>query len=103
VSDAVSRAVDISVSVVALAVAWPVLVIVAVAIRVTMGAPVMFRQQRAGRDGRTFEVVKFRTMRTTRQATTGPTPTNASPAWAACSAPPASTSCPRWPTCCGAT
>lgn len=71
-SDAVSRAVDISVSVVALAVAWPVLVIVAVAIRVTMGAPVMFRQQRAGRDGRTFEVVKFRTMRTAAPGDDGP-------------------------------
>ncbi|HEX6570279.1 MAG TPA: sugar transferase [Acidimicrobiales bacterium] len=67
-----SRAVDISVSVVALAVAWPVLVIVAVAIRVTMGAPVMFRQQRAGRDGRTFEVVKFRTMRTAAPGDDGP-------------------------------
>lgn len=37
--------------------------VVAVIIRVTMGRPVLYRQRRAGRGGRPFELVKFRTMR----------------------------------------
>lgn len=35
---------------------------IALAIRVTMGPPVLFRQQRPGRGGRPFEIYKFRTM-----------------------------------------
>ena len=41
----------------------PVMVGAAAAIRVTMGSPVLFRQQRPGKDGELFELVKFRTMR----------------------------------------
>jgi lipopolysaccharide/colanic/teichoic acid biosynthesis glycosyltransferase len=62
-SDAASRLLDVVLSVAVLAVTWPVLLGVAVAVRATMGSPVLFRQQRAGRGGRTFELVKFRTMR----------------------------------------
>lgn len=36
--------------------------LIAVAIRVTMGPPVLFRQRRPGRGGRPFEIYKFRTM-----------------------------------------
>lgn len=71
-SDVVSRSLDIVVSAVALAVAWPVLGIVAIAIRVTMGSPVVFHQQRAGRAGHPFELVKFRTMRTAEPGDDGP-------------------------------
>ncbi|GIJ51682.1 UDP-phosphate galactose phosphotransferase [Virgisporangium aliadipatigenens] len=42
----------------------PVQVGVAAVIRLRMGRPVLFRQVRPGRDGRPFELVKFRTMRT---------------------------------------
>jgi exopolysaccharide biosynthesis polyprenyl glycosylphosphotransferase len=41
----------------------PILAAVAVAILVTMGRPVFFRQRRVGRDGHSFEMLKFRTMR----------------------------------------
>jgi lipopolysaccharide/colanic/teichoic acid biosynthesis glycosyltransferase len=63
VSDTASRVLDVVISVAVLAVTWPVLAAVALAVRVTMGSPVLFRQQRAGRGGGTFELVKFRTMR----------------------------------------
>ena len=43
----------------------PLLGVVAAAIRVTMGSPVCFRQERPGRGGRPFRIVKFRTMRDT--------------------------------------
>jgi lipopolysaccharide/colanic/teichoic acid biosynthesis glycosyltransferase len=71
-SDAVSRAVDVALAGLVLAVTWPVLAVVAVAIRATMGAPVLFRQQRAGLHGAPFEVVKFRTMRTAEPGDDGP-------------------------------
>lgn len=41
----------------------PILAAAAVAIRVSMGRPIFFRQARAGLRGRLFAIVKFRTMR----------------------------------------
>jgi len=41
----------------------PVLAILAWQIRKKLGSPVLFRQVRPGRDGRPFQMVKFRTMR----------------------------------------
>ena len=35
----------------------------AVAVRATLGSPVLFRQERTGLDGRPFDLVKLRTMR----------------------------------------
>jgi len=71
-SEIASRAFDVVVAGLVLLVAWPVLAVVALAIRLTMGAPVLFRQQRAGRNGTTFELVKFRTMRTAEPGDDGP-------------------------------
>jgi lipopolysaccharide/colanic/teichoic acid biosynthesis glycosyltransferase len=56
------RALDLALTVPALLASLPVQVVTAVAIRVTMGRPVLFRQQRPGLDGRPFEMLKFRTM-----------------------------------------
>jgi lipopolysaccharide/colanic/teichoic acid biosynthesis glycosyltransferase len=44
----------------------PLLAAIAIAIRATMGSPVLFRQRRAGYRGIPFDVVKFRTMLATR-------------------------------------
>jgi exopolysaccharide biosynthesis polyprenyl glycosylphosphotransferase len=41
----------------------PVLLAAALAVRLSVGAPVLFRQSRVGRDGRQFDILKFRTMR----------------------------------------
>lgn len=57
------RMLDIFVSMVALILLSPVLVALAVVVRRQMGAPVLFRQQRPGLNGRPFEMMKFRTMR----------------------------------------
>lgn len=45
-----------------LLVAAPLLAVVALLILITDGRPVMFRQWRAGRNGRPFRILKFRTM-----------------------------------------
>jgi lipopolysaccharide/colanic/teichoic acid biosynthesis glycosyltransferase len=56
------RAIDIIVSASALLLLLPLLLIVALLVRFRLGAPVLFRQQRPGRDARIFRLVKFRTM-----------------------------------------
>jgi lipopolysaccharide/colanic/teichoic acid biosynthesis glycosyltransferase len=57
------RAVDTSVAVVALVVAAPVLLLIAMLIRATSRGPVLYRQTRIGAGGRSFVMMKFRTMR----------------------------------------
>jgi len=57
------RIVDILGSVTGLLILSPVLCVLVILIRREMGAPVLFRQVRPGKDGRPFEMLKFRTMR----------------------------------------
>jgi sugar transferase EpsL len=52
----------------------PVLLLIALAVRCLLGQPVLFRQMRAGSHGRTFELLKFRTMTETRDAAGAPLP-----------------------------
>jgi lipopolysaccharide/colanic/teichoic acid biosynthesis glycosyltransferase len=61
--DVVKRLLDIVLSAVALILLSPVLVVLAVAIAHNMGRPVLFRQERAGRYGVPFPLIKFRSMR----------------------------------------
>lgn len=46
----------------------PLLLAVAVLVRIKLGAPVFFRQPRPGRDGRIFQMTKFRSMTDERDA-----------------------------------
>ncbi len=62
------RAADLAVSVPMLLVAAPVMAVCAVAIRVAMGNPVLFRQLRIGYRERPFTLLKFRTMSAARDA-----------------------------------
>jgi lipopolysaccharide/colanic/teichoic acid biosynthesis glycosyltransferase len=62
--------IDRSVALVALTVAAPFMVLAAVAIRLTMGRDVIFVQTRVGKDGRPFQMYKFRTMRPDRRRRT---------------------------------
>jgi lipopolysaccharide/colanic/teichoic acid biosynthesis glycosyltransferase len=41
----------------------PVVILVAAVVRIRIGSPVLFRQQRPGLNGRPFIILKFRTMR----------------------------------------
>lgn len=57
------RALDIALSLIVLALLSPLLLGLALAVRVKLGSPVLFRQRRPGLGGRIFTVVKFRSMR----------------------------------------
>ncbi|KAB7751714.1 hypothetical protein MPHL43072_05785 [Mycolicibacterium phlei DSM 43072] len=58
----VKRAFDLAFGTLALLVALPVMAVVAVAIKLDDGGPVMFRQTRVGLHGKPFRIFKFRTM-----------------------------------------
>jgi exopolysaccharide biosynthesis polyprenyl glycosylphosphotransferase len=59
----VKYAFDRVVAAVALLVLAPVLLVIAAAVSVSLGSPVIFRQRRVGRDSLQFEMLKFRTLR----------------------------------------
>jgi lipopolysaccharide/colanic/teichoic acid biosynthesis glycosyltransferase len=56
------RSFDVTVSLVLLVLALPLLLVVALAVKLHDGGPVLFRQARIGRGGRLFRINKFRTM-----------------------------------------
>lgn len=57
------RTFDLAVCLVAGVLLLPVIAATAVAVRLSMGSPVLFRQRRSGLDGAEFYIVKFRSMR----------------------------------------
>lgn len=60
----IKRAVDLSVSFILLLVFAPVIGICAILVKMSDGGPVFYRQERLGKGGRIFKLVKFRSMRT---------------------------------------
>jgi exopolysaccharide biosynthesis polyprenyl glycosylphosphotransferase len=65
----IKRAMDIAGSAAALAILSPIFGAVALAIKLNSKGPVLFKQQRLGQYGKTFTVLKFRSMRTDCDAT----------------------------------
>lgn len=66
------RGIDVALAATGLIVAAPVLALAAAAVRLTMGSPVLWRQERSGRGGRPFRLAKFRTMRPPGRGEEGP-------------------------------
>lgn len=62
------RIFDVAVSSVALIVLSPLLVLIALAVRIGLGSPILFRQVRGGMHQRPFTILKFRTMTNRRDA-----------------------------------
>jgi len=60
---AVKHALDFALAALALIVLSPLLLAIALLVRLTSPGPVLFRQARVGRDGRRFDLYKFRSMR----------------------------------------
>lgn len=57
------RLMDVLVSGCLLLLFAPVMLIIALCIKLSYGAPVLFRQERVGKNGRVFVIIKFRTMK----------------------------------------
>ena len=63
---AVKHAFDRTFALIALVALAPLMIALAIGVKLSSPGPVCFRQRRVGRDGRTFDVLKFRTMRESR-------------------------------------
>lgn len=59
----VKRVSDIAISAAAILILLPVLIVIAIAIRLDSKGPAVFTQERAGKNGKVFRIYKFRTMR----------------------------------------
>jgi sugar transferase (PEP-CTERM system associated) len=70
--DAAKRAFDLAVSLALIVFTLPVILIAALAVWLEDGAPVLYRQERVGRDGRNFTLTKFRSMRFDAEAAGAP-------------------------------
>ena len=62
------RLFDICMALLLLVLAWPLLLLVAMGVRIFLGSPVFFRQQRPGLHARPFHLCKFRSMNDARDA-----------------------------------
>lgn len=58
----IKRAIDIVGSFLGVLLISPILIIIAILIRIKLGSPIFFTQDRVGKDGKVFKIVKFRTM-----------------------------------------
>ena len=58
----VKRLIDIILSLLAIVILSPVLIVVAILVRVKLGSPILFKQARPGKNGKIFYLYKFRTM-----------------------------------------
>ncbi len=66
------RGFDVAFGSLALLLAAPVMLLIALVIKLTSDGPVRYRQERMGLDGRRFWMLKFRTMEANAEAETGP-------------------------------
>ena len=64
----IKRTLDICLSGGALLILWPVLLITAILVRIKLGSPVIFCQERPGKDEKIFKLYKFRSMSDLRDA-----------------------------------
>jgi lipopolysaccharide/colanic/teichoic acid biosynthesis glycosyltransferase len=60
--DPLKRMIDVLVAGLGIIVTAPLQAVIALIVRLRLGAPVLFRQERPGKDEKLFELVKFRTM-----------------------------------------
>jgi len=69
---ATKRAMDLVCASIGIVLALPLIVLTAIAVRLTSPGPVLYHQNRVGKNGRVFTVHKFRSMQTDAEASTGP-------------------------------
>ena len=67
----VKRVMDIALSLIALIVLSPLLLLIALLVKLTSPGPIFYRQPRCGLNGHTFDMIKFRSMRLDAEAKTG--------------------------------
>jgi lipopolysaccharide/colanic/teichoic acid biosynthesis glycosyltransferase len=66
------RTVDLTLAILMLFVTWPLMLATAIFVRMDTPGPILFTQERVGRDGRAFTLLKFRSMRADAETVSGP-------------------------------
>jgi len=66
------RIIDLIISTVVLAVFWPIMILIAILIKVTSPGLVLYKQERVGLHGKRFTIYKFRTMHQNAEEESGP-------------------------------
>jgi exopolysaccharide biosynthesis polyprenyl glycosylphosphotransferase len=66
------RILDLSLAIPAALIFLPIMGLAAAAIWIESGSPILFRQQRVGRGGKSFDILKFRSMKQDAESSTGP-------------------------------
>jgi Undecaprenyl-phosphate glucose phosphotransferase len=67
----VKRGMDIILSLLALLILWPFMLLIAWLVKLTSPGPIFYRQERCGLNGKPFQMLKFRTMRVDAEQQTG--------------------------------
>jgi exopolysaccharide biosynthesis polyprenyl glycosylphosphotransferase len=70
-NDLLKRVLDLAAGILGFVVSMPVMILVALAVRLDSKGPIIYRQLRVGRMGRGFDVLKFRSMRTDAEQANG--------------------------------
>lgn len=68
----VKRLLDFAISLIGVAATAPVMLAIAVAVKMDSKGPVFYKQTRVGKGGKFFEILKFRTMRQDAEVASGP-------------------------------
>jgi len=71
-ADLTKRAFDLGMGILILMVTWPLMVFTAIAVRFDSAGSILFTQERVGRDGHPFVLLKFRSMSADAEKATGP-------------------------------
>ena len=59
----IKRLLDIIISLCSLIILSPIILIVAILVRIKLGSPIIFKQERPGKNEKIFKLYKFRSMR----------------------------------------
>jgi sugar transferase (PEP-CTERM system associated) len=68
----VKHVVSVALAIFGLLLLWPLMIVVAIAVKLSSPGPVFLRQERVGEDGRSFIIYKFRSMRQDAESASGP-------------------------------
>lgn len=69
---AAKRIFDVSASAIGVIILSPVFLLIALTVKLTSRGPILYKQTRVGKEGELFDMLKFRTMKTDAEKTTGP-------------------------------
>lgn len=58
----VKRLIDLLGSLIGMVIVFPIFIIIALSVKLTSKGPIFFKQERLGKNGRVFKIIKFRTM-----------------------------------------